>query len=122
MARRNLPPFERFREPLISRAEFLARAFRHFLLAGAIIAVALAIGIVGYHVFDRLPWIDSLLNASMILGGMGPVDALHGDAAKLFASFYALFAGLIFVTAAGLLLGPWLHRLLHHFHFEDEGP
>jgi len=121
MARRSLPPFERLREPLISRGEFLARAFKHFLIASAMIVVALTIGILGYHVFDRLPWIDSLVNASMILGGMGPVDALHGRAAKLFASFYALFAGLIFVTAAGLLLGPWLHRLLHHFHFEDEG-
>ena len=121
MARRILP-YERMREPIVSHREFLARAITHFLLAAAMIAVALIIGIVGYHVFDRLPWIDSLVNASMILGGMGPVDALRGDAAKLFASFYALFAGLIFVTAAGLLLGPWLHRLLHHFHFEDEGP
>lgn len=121
MSRRTLP-FERFREPVISRAEFLARAGHHFLLASAMIGGALAIGVIGYHVFDRLPWIDALVNASMILGGMGPVDPLCGNAAKLFASFYALFAGLIFVSAAGLFLGPWLHRLLHHFHFEDEGP
>jgi hypothetical protein len=117
---RRIRRFERFCEPLISRSQFLARAGKHFALASGIIAAALAIGIVGYHLFDGLPWIDALVNASMILGGMGPVSELHGNAAKLFASFYALFAGLVFITAAGLLLGPWLHRLLHHFHFEDE--
>jgi|ERR1051325_4492258 uncharacterized protein involved in cysteine biosynthesis len=112
--------YERLGEPLLSRSAFLARAARHFLLATLIIFCALAVGIVGYHLFDHLSWIDSLLNASMLLGGMGPVSPLEGTAAKLFASFYALFAGLVFVTASGLILGPWLHRLIHRFHVEED--
>ena len=72
----------------------------------------------GYHLTENMPWLDSLLNASMILGGMGPVDGLHTVAGKLFASFYALFSGLVFVGAASVLLAPLLHRLMHHFHIE----
>src|SRR5204862_7801075 len=74
--------------------------------------------LVGDHYIGGLSWIDSLLNASMILGGMGPVDLLHSDAAKLFASGYALFSGLAFVGIAGLMIGPFVHRLLHRFHIE----
>lgn len=112
--------YERLCEPLLSRSAFLARAAWHFVLASCVIFAALAVGILGYHSFDHLSWLDSLLNASMLLGGMGPVSPVEGTAAKLFASFYALFAGLVFVTAAGLILGPWLHRLIHHFHIGDE--
>ncbi|HEV7923508.1 MAG TPA: hypothetical protein VGR02_22210 [Thermoanaerobaculia bacterium] len=119
---RRLQLYERFGEPLLSRSAFLARAAWHFMLATAVILCALAIGIVGYHTFDRLSWTDSLLNASMLLGGMGPVSPIVGTPAKLFASFYALFAGLVFVTASGLILGPWLHRLIHHFHIGEEEP
>jgi hypothetical protein len=75
-------------------------------------------GVVGYHSIGGLSWIDSLLNASMILGGMGPVDPLHSNAAKLFASFYALFSGLAFVGIASLMIAPFAHRLLHRFHLE----
>jgi hypothetical protein len=85
-----------------------------------IIAAALGVGVLGYHFLAHLPWIDSLLNASMILGGMGPVDALSSDAAKLFASFYALFSGLVFIGVAGLLMAPFAHRLLHRFHWDTE--
>jgi hypothetical protein len=67
---------------------------------------------------ERLPWIDALLNAAMILGGMGPVDTLRSDAAKIFASGYALFSGVVFILVAGLLLAPLFHRLMHHFHLE----
>ena len=83
-------------------------------------AVALGIGVLGYHHFAGLPWIDSLLNASMILTGMGPIDPMRSDAAKLFASLYALFSGVVFLTAVALLLSPIFHRLLHHFHLDDE--
>ncbi len=82
------------------------------------IVFALGIGVVGYHLIAGLPWIDSLLNASMILGGMGPVDPLHTDAAKLFASFYALFSGLMFIGIASVLVAPFVHRLLHRIHYE----
>lgn len=105
---------------LLSRAEFVARIARHGLLALGLIAGALIIGIFGYHFIARLPWVDSLLNASMILGGMGPVDPLHSTAAKFFASFYALFSGLAFIGIASLLVAPFAHRLLHRFHIEGK--
>ena len=92
---------------------------RWVLAAIAIVAVSLFIGVCGYHFLEGLPWIDSLLNASMILGGMGPVDPLHTKAGKLFASFYALYSGLAIISVAGLLIAPIAHRLLHHFHLEQ---
>ena len=104
--------------PLLSRAKFARRVARHLLLALFLISVALGLGMVGYHYIGDLNWIDSLLNASMILGGMGPVDPLHSDAAKLFASFYALFSGLAFIGIASLMIAPFAHRLLHRFHIE----
>src|SRR6202051_4695412 len=106
--------------PLLSRAKFAPRVARHFLLALFLIGVALGLGVVGYHSIGELSWIDSLLNASMILGGMGPVDPLHSDAAKLFASFYALFSGLAFIGIASLMIAPFAHRLLHRFHVEGK--
>ncbi len=89
-------------------------------LALAIIAVALSIGAAGYHFIAGLPWIDALLNASMILTGMGPVDVLRSNAAKVFASLYALFSGVVFISLMGLLLSPIAHRVLHKFHLSDE--
>jgi hypothetical protein len=113
--------FEGHHQPLLSRPEFARRVLRHFLFASGALVMALGIGVVGYHVLARLGWIDSLLNASMILGGMGPVSPLETDGAKLFASFYALFGGLVFVAMAGVLLGPFLHRLMHRFHVDEPG-
>lgn len=83
-------------------------------------AIALGIGVVGYHVWGELDWLDSLLNASMILGGMGPVDPITTVAGKLFASFYALFSGLVFIGLSGFLMAPFVHRLLHIFHWDEE--
>lgn len=103
---------------LLSRAKFMRRVARHGMLALLVIAFALGIGVFGYHSIAKLSWIDSLLNASMILGGMGPVDPLKSDAAKIFASFYALFSGLAFVGIASLMIAPFAHRLLHRFHLE----
>jgi len=85
-----------------------------------VLFVGLGIGVLGYHVLDGLSWIDSLLNASMILGGMGPVDPLRSSAAKIFASFYALFSGLAFIGVASLIIAPFAHRLLHRFHIQSE--
>ena len=87
-----------------------------FALAVLLIAAALAIGIGGYHHFAGFSWIDSLLNASMILGGMGPVNPLPNDGSKLFASLYALFSGLVFIAVMGIVFTPLVHRLLHRFH------
>ena len=85
-----------------------------------IVAVALSIGVAGYHFIAGLAWIDALLNASMILTGMGPVDVLRSNAAKVFASLYALFSGVVFISLMGLLLSPIAHRVLHKFHLSDE--
>ena len=109
----------RYRRP-ISLVEFFFRVVRHGLFALAAVVVALMIGIVGYHGFEGLPWIDATLNASMILGGMGPVDSLHTFGGKLFASAYALFSGVLFIGLMGIILAPFVHRLLHRFHFESE--
>ena len=84
------------------------------------IAVSLAIGICGYHWTASLTWLDALLNASMILGGMGPVDRLENASAKVFASVYAIFSGLMFISVMGVILAPVLHRIMHKFHL-DEG-
>jgi len=84
------------------------------------IAVALCIGIAGYHWIAGFNWLDSLLEASMILGGMGPVNPLSSDSAKLFAAIYALFSGLIFIGVMGVILTPWAHRMMHKFHLDDE--
>jgi len=88
------------------------------LLAFFVVLCSLTLGVLGYHSFEQLPWIDSLLNASMILGGMGPVTELHTTGGKLFASFYALFAGIVFLITAGVIVAPLAHRLLHRFHLE----
>ena len=100
------------------------RSFYHrFLLAlglsSGLIGFSLGLGILGYHVIAGFNWVDSLLNAAMILTGMGPVGVLNSDAAKVFASAYALFSGLVFITATGILLTPVFHRVLHRFHIEE---
>ena len=84
------------------------------------IGAALGIGVVGYHYFGGLPWIDALVNASMILGGMGPVDPITSHAGKLFASAYALFSGLLFIGAASLVLTPFVHRIMHKLHIQED--
>ena len=82
--------------------------------------VSLAVGICGYHFLGGLQWIDSLLNASMILGGMGPVDTIKSNAGKIFASVYALYSGLALIAVVGILLTPVLHRFLHKFHLAKD--
>jgi len=111
--------YERRQQPLLSRAKFLKRVGRHGLVALGVLVFGLGIGILGYHWIAHFSWIDSLLNASMILGGMGPIDPLPNNAAKLFASFYALFSGLAFVGIVSVLLVPFVHRLLHRIHAEE---
>ena len=113
--------FEHHQEPLIPKHVFVKRLFRHFRIASAIILSALFLGILGYHYLESLPWLDALLNASMILSGMGPVTALKTDAGKLFASLYALFSGVVFVTTIGIVFAPIAHRFLHKFHTELNG-
>lgn len=108
--------FEQHNEPLISWRDFWIRQARHGGVALAIVTGSLGIGMLGYHGLEGLPWIDSLVNASMLLGGMGPVNPLQTTAGKIFASFYALYSGLVFLVIAGVLFAPAFHRFLHHFH------
>jgi len=110
--------YERHHEPLISREVFLRRIARSGGLASSAVFAALFLGVSGYHWIEGLPWVDAILNAAMILGGMGPVAELHTTAGKLFAAGYALFSGLMFIVVAGLLLAPVIHRFLHKFHLE----
>ena len=111
--------YERRSQRLLSRAEFSKRVGRHGLVALGVLVAGLGIGVLGYHLIAHLSWIDSLLNASMILGGMGPVDPLPTNAAKIFASCYALFSGLAFIGIVSVLLAPFVHRMLHRFHAEE---
>ncbi len=112
--------YEHRKQRLLPWAKFMRRVAQHATFALLVVAVGLGIGILGYHYVARLSWIDSLLNASMILGGMGPVDILRSSAAKLFASFYALFSGLAFIGIASLLVAPFAHRLFHRLHVADD--
>ena len=109
---------EHYSNPIATPAEFARRIVRYSLVTAGIILFSLAIGILGYHYIESLSWIDALLNASMILGGMGPVDELHTGAGKLFASFYALYSGIILLASVGILMTPIFHRFLHRFHLD----
>ena len=111
--------FEHKNQKVVSRAVFIKRVIKYIGFAVLLILISLSMGIAGYHWFAGLSWIDSLLNASMILGGMGPVDALTKTDAKIFASCYALFSGLIFIAIIGIILTPVMHRIIHKFHVED---
>jgi hypothetical protein len=110
--------YEKRHEKLASRSHFRRRVIRHGTLASAVVAGALLIGVLGYHWLGKFNWIDSYLNAAMILGGMGPVNPLETPVAKFFAGTYALFAGLVFISVSGIVLAPFLHRLMHLFHLE----
>ena len=110
--------FEHRQSPLLSPAQFLRRQLRFSAISAAIVAAGLGAGAMGYHVFGRLPWVDALLNASMILTGMGPVDRMETSAGKLFATAYALASGVLFVTTVGVLFAPVIHRFFHHLHVE----
>jgi hypothetical protein len=90
------------------------------VMALRLIALVRMIGIAGYRSLAGFNWVDSLLEASMILGGMGPVNPLPNDHAKIFASAYALFSGLIFIAVMGLVLSPVVHRILHKFHVDEK--
>jgi len=112
--------FEHRRESLLPRQAFARRVAWHLSIATGLVALALGFGVLGYHRLGGLPWIDALLNASMILGGMGPVDPMTSSAGKIFASFYALFSGLVFIGVASLVVAPFGHRIMHRLHIEEE--
>lgn len=110
--------FEHRSESLASRQRFLNRVATHGGAAVLVVALSLGTGTAGYHVTEGIPWLDALLNAAMILTGMGPVAVLQTTAGKLFATGYALYSGVVFLLVAGLLTAPFLHRLLHRLHLD----
>jgi hypothetical protein len=111
--------FETKKEKLISGRAFLARQIRFTLYSAGLVLISLIIGIVGYMASEGLSFMDSLLNASMILTGMGPVSPMTNDLSKLFASFYALYSGIAFLTVVGLFIAPVAHRFMHKHHLEE---
>jgi hypothetical protein len=112
--------YERHRQPLASKKVFAQRVALNGLIGLLLLVFSLIIGMLGYHFLENLSWIDSLLNASMILGGMGPVNPMQTNAGKIFASFYAIYSGVILLASVGVLAAPIFHRFLHHFHLADE--
>jgi hypothetical protein len=112
--------FEHRTDPLLPRHRFVWRVVWFLALSALAIGIALGVGVLGYHFIGGLPWIDALLNASMILGGMGPVDPITTHAGKLFASAYALFSGLLFIGAASLVVAPFVHRIMHTIHLDED--
>ena len=119
---KGLLDFEQRGESLLPAHAFRRRVIRHALASFALIGGSLAVGVIGYHVTGKFGWLDSLYNASMILGGMGPVIGDIKDTPsglKWFASFYALYSGLALLTSAGVLMAPAAHRLLHRFHLDE---
>ena len=112
--------YEHKKQPLATKRTYYKRIGRSVLLALFILFVSLLIGIIGYHYTTGMTWLDALLNASMILSGMGPVDTITQTSGKWFASFYALFSGVVFITNIGLILAPAIHRIMHSLHVEDK--
>ena len=111
--------YEARHRPLLSRAQFMRRVAAHLLVGLGVIGGSLLFGMAGYAYFERLPWMDAFLNAAMLLGGMGPVNIPQTEAGKLFAGLYALYAGLVLIVVAALLITPVIHRVLHRFHLEQ---
>ncbi len=112
--------FERRHQKLLPRDKFLIRVAKYGLISIGLILFSLIIGMIGYHSFEDLPWVDAFLNSAMLMGGMGPVSAMQTNAGKIFAGFYALYCGMILLIAVAIFATPIFHRFLHHFHLENE--
>jgi hypothetical protein len=122
MSRRQLSHalrYEHRSQPILPRPLFIRRIGGHLLVAVLVVGFSLAIGMLGYRILAGFSWIDALLNAAMILGGMGPVNEITSLPGKLFAAAYALYAGVAFLAVAAVLLAPFAHRLLHRLHADD---
>ncbi len=113
--------YEHHKQPLADPSVFAKRLALNGIIGLLLLLFSLGVGMLGYHFLENLSWVDSLLNASMILGGMGPVSPLQTTGGKIFASFYALYSGVILLASVGILATPIFHRFLHRFHLaEDE--
>ncbi len=112
--------FEPKNTPLLSTSAFAERMVFWLGISVSLMALSLLVGMVGYHYFEHMGWLDAFLNAAMILGGMGPVSVMSTAGGKLFAGFYALYSGVFLVVCGGLLLAPLFHRVLHRFHQDSD--
>jgi hypothetical protein len=113
--------YEHHKDRLLPRREFVLRLGWSIAAGGGLILFSLSLGMIGYHALAGLPWIDSFLDAAMILSGMGPVSPLHSGAAKVFAGCYAIYCGIALIATTGVILAPVIHRSLHKFHLEWDG-
>jgi hypothetical protein len=114
--------YETFRHRPLARPHFIRRLALHSCVAIGLVAGSLLLGMAGYVWFEGLGWRDAFLNAAMLLGGMGPVEMPRTDGGKLFAGLYALYAGLVFLVAVGIVFAPVFHRLMHKFHWDEKRP
>ncbi|MCJ7716298.1 MAG: hypothetical protein MUO54_07240 [Anaerolineales bacterium] len=112
--------YEHRSQPLLPRKQFLIRLLNHTGISFGLLLSSLAIGLLGYRLLERFIWIDAILNASMILGGMGPVNTLETVPGEIFASLYALFSGVIFLVGAGVFFTPVVHRIIHQLNLEED--
>ncbi len=110
--------YENKRQPIASKQVYYRRMAKNMGIGILVIFFCLILGILGYHYFDSIPWLDSLHNASMILSGMGPVVEIKSNSGKWFSSMYALFSGIVFITNIGVILAPAIHRFFHRLHLE----
>jgi hypothetical protein len=118
------PPIFRYEsrgKRLLELRHFIRRLVGHSIVALALVVLSLFLGMAGYVYFEALSWTDAFLNAAMLLGGMGPVNAPMTEGGKLFAGAYALYAGLVFLVVAAILAAPMVHRFLHRFHWDRNG-
>jgi hypothetical protein len=111
--------FEHKRQKVLPVRQFIQRLAAWFSLAAIVVVFALGMGVMGYHHIAGLTWVDALLNAAMILTGMGPVNEMVTTQAKLFSAAYALFSGVVFLSAMSIVLAPIFHRIMHRIHFDD---
>jgi hypothetical protein len=114
--------FEHHQKPLLPLHLFIWRMLRSISIGLLAIFISLLIGMSGYHFFEQMPWVDAFANAAMILSGMGPLNPLNTDAGKIFAGFYALYSGLVFIIIIGIMLAPFIHRIYHQFHLVKTKP
>lgn len=112
--------YENKKQKLIPTHKFLTRMAKSLCVGIFIVMVCLGIGMLGYHEFEGLLWIDAFAEAAMILSGMGPLSPLKTTGGKLFAGFYALFSGVIFLVVIAIIFGPVFHRFFHKFHLEED--
>ena len=114
--------FENRTEPVASMPAFISRVILFSVIAIVLTCSILIIGMLGYRYLAHFEWIDSFVDASMTLSSMGEVDISTNNAGKIFSSIYALFCGLFFSVIISVLFAPFVHRLYHKFHLDDETP